>query len=129
MIHTVGPIYSNDAESQPLLESTYKFQFAFFHTKVLCFRSCLEIANQNGFHKIAFPAISCGVYGYPIDKAAEVLSPSKTDSYDFQVSLKTVSDYAGTVEEIHFILFGQPSWRAYVRAADSMFRKIPLVRD
>lgn len=54
----VGPVYHSDEESAPLLASAY--------------RSSLQLANQQGLRSIAFPAISCGVFGYPYDKAAEV---------------------------------------------------------
>jgi len=102
VIHTVGPVYANDAVSRPLLESAYK--------------SCLDIANENGLHKIAFPAISCGVYRYPIDDAAEI-------------ALSTVAEHVGSIEEVHFVLFNQQTWKPFVKAAESMFRKKPLERE
>ncbi len=49
VIHTVGPIYESDHESQPLLQMAH--------------RSCLELAGREGLASIAFPALSCGVYG------------------------------------------------------------------
>ena len=58
VIHTVGPIYRNDVESAPVLASAY--------------RESLRIAENLGVTSISFPAISAGVYGYPIDKAALV---------------------------------------------------------
>jgi O-acetyl-ADP-ribose deacetylase (regulator of RNase III) len=58
VIHTVGPVYSSPGASAPLLESAY--------------RSSLQLANQHGLKAVAFPAISCGVYGYPYHEAAEV---------------------------------------------------------
>lgn len=59
VIHTVGPIYDGDDERcQGLLES--------------CYRNSLELLVANGLHTIAFPAISAGAYGYPLDKATRV---------------------------------------------------------
>ena len=59
VIHTVGPIYDTAEASAPLLRQAIV--------------SCLEVASENGIRSIAFPAISCGVYGYPFDEAAEVI--------------------------------------------------------
>ena len=56
--HAVGPIYIDDKTSEPLLESTYK--------------SALYYTDINGFKTVAFPLISAGIYGYPIDKAIDV---------------------------------------------------------
>ena len=55
IIHAVGPIYRNDAESAPLLASAY--------------RSSLELAYRYNLESIAFPSISTGIFGYPLDKA------------------------------------------------------------
>jgi len=59
VIHTVGPIWHGGESCEPaLLASAY--------------RNCLELAAENQIHSIAFPALSCGVYGYPIDQAASI---------------------------------------------------------
>jgi len=59
VIHTVGPVFPRDPERAPeLLASSY--------------RSSLKLAIANGVRTIAFPAISCGAYGYPIDEAAKI---------------------------------------------------------
>lgn len=58
VVHTVGPVYENDHESEPLLKAAH--------------RSCLELASREGLTSLAFPALSCGVYGYPVAKAARV---------------------------------------------------------
>jgi O-acetyl-ADP-ribose deacetylase len=59
VIHTVGPIYhgGGSGEAEKLRS---------------CYRRCFEVAAQNGVHSLAFPSISTGVYGYPIDEACEI---------------------------------------------------------
>ncbi len=58
VIHTVGPVYRNDTESAPILASAYQ--------------ESLRLGEELGLASISFPAISTGVYGYPLPKAAEV---------------------------------------------------------
>ena len=58
VIHAVGPIYSGAAQDPILLAG--------------CYRTSLHLAMANGIQSIAFPAISCGIYGYPVSKAVEV---------------------------------------------------------
>lgn len=66
IIHTVGPIYSGSPQDAKLLRN--------------CYWNSLELAKKNDIHSIAFPAISTGVYGYPLEDATEI-------------ALKTVSDW------------------------------------
>lgn len=96
VIHTVGPVYRGEDESRPLLESAY--------------RSSLELAQAKGLSTVAFPAISCGVFGYPLREAAEV-------------ALSTCRRHAGSVTEIRFALFGDDAWRAFVSVADEMLEE------
>lgn len=58
VIHTVGPVYKGAEQDKTTLES--------------CYRSSLNLAMEFGLERIAFPAISCGVYGYPIEEACQV---------------------------------------------------------
>ena len=97
VIHAVGPVYRDARTSAPLLASTY--------TRVL------ELACCNALTRIAFPAISCGVYGYPLDEAAVI-------------ALETCQLRAGTLHEVAFVLFGPDAWQAFKQAADD--RLTPL---
>ena len=58
IIHTVGPIYSGTAEDAAQLAD--------------CYRNSLDLAKEHELHSIAFPAISTGVYGYPLEDATEI---------------------------------------------------------
>ena len=77
IIHTVGPIYSGTAEDAAQLAD--------------CYRNSLELAKSYDIHSIAFPAISTGVYGYPLDAATQIAVDTVTDwlqshvDYDMRV--------------------------------------------
>ncbi len=95
VIHTVGPIYRNPAHSAPLLAAA--------------FRSSLETALQNGVKTIAFPAISCGVYGYPLREAAEV-------------ALNTVIEFLqarDNLDEVRFVMFTDEAYNVW---SDALLR-------
>src|SRR5690348_7599759 len=59
VIHTVGPVWRGGTSGEPDLLAS-------------CYRSSFALARQHGIRTIAFPAISCGIYGYPIDAATEI---------------------------------------------------------
>jgi O-acetyl-ADP-ribose deacetylase (regulator of RNase III) len=59
VIHTVGPVYHNGFQGEPELLAS-------------CYRSSLALAAEHGIVSIAFPAISCGVYGYPPEDAVKI---------------------------------------------------------
>ena len=93
VIHTVGPVYHSAERSAPVLASA--------------FRSSLTLANENGLRSIAFPAVSCGVYGYPPADAAAI-------------ALDTCRNHAGALQEIRFVLFGQESYACWLGVAEAM---------
>lgn len=95
IIHTVGPIYHNDETDAKLLHD--------------CYINSLHIASINGIHTIAFPSISTGVYGYPVDKAAEV-------------AVKAVKEFIEQIdcfEEIVWVCFDKQTKDAYDSAIKS----------
>ena len=59
VIHTVGPVWHGGSRGEPQLLAS-------------CYRRSIEVAAQNGLRTLAFPAISTGVYGYPVELAAEL---------------------------------------------------------
>ena len=100
VIHAVGPIYHRDGGRAPeLLANAY--------------RSSLTLASQHGIHSIAFPSISTGAYGYPIEEAAPI-------------ALNTVIDYVREHPEmalVRFVLFGCQAFEAYRRALEWLIRQ------
>lgn len=94
VIHTVGPVWHGGGKGEPaLLESAY--------------RRCFELARQHGLKSIAFPAISAGVYGYPMRAAAEI-------------ALKAAQAAIGEnplLERIVFVQFSDPAQQVYLETA------------
>jgi O-acetyl-ADP-ribose deacetylase len=90
VIHTVGPVWRGGKHHEP-------------ETLANCYRNSLQLAVQNEIKTIAFPAISCGAYGYPIPDAA-------------QVALKTTRDFLATddsIDKVTFVLWGEDVYDAY----------------
>jgi len=83
VVHTLGPVYGQDHPEAELLAN--------------CYRNSLALAEENGIESIAFPAISTGIFGYPVEEAA-------------RVALGTIREEAERLERvrlIRFVLFGE----------------------
>jgi len=89
VIHTVGPVYAHEDDPAGLLAS--------------CHVESLRVADELGAATVAFPAISCGVYGYPVDEAAPV-------------AVAAVRDTPTSVQEVRFVLRGADTVRAWERS-------------
>ncbi|KOV55574.1 macro domain-containing protein [Streptomyces sp. AS58] len=89
VVHTVGPVYSEQEDRSDLLAS--------------CYRESLRVADELGARTVAFPAVSTGVYRWPMADAA-------------RIALGTVRSTPTSVEEIRFVLFDDRAYEAFARA-------------
>ena len=98
VIHAVGPRYSGTARDGELLASAY--------------RRSLELCTEHKIASIAFPSISTGIYGYPVEEAS-------------RIALKTVMDYLKNHPEIklvRFVLFDSRTLAAYEEALKELMK-------
>jgi O-acetyl-ADP-ribose deacetylase (regulator of RNase III) len=87
VIHTVGPVFAKGEDRSEVLASAY--------------RESLRVAEELGAQTVAFPAVSAGVYGWPLDDAA-------------RIAVQTVRAHpAESVREVRFVLFNQPAYDAF----------------
>jgi O-acetyl-ADP-ribose deacetylase len=93
VIHTPGPVWHGGKEGEPELLAS-------------CYRESLKLAEANGCATVAFPAISCGVYGYPIRKAAPIAVRE----------VRSFLETAAVVREVTFACFDADTLREYERA-------------
>lgn len=89
LIHVVGPVYSAREDRSHLLAS--------------CYREALTVADELGARTIAFPAVSAGIYGWPIDDAA-------------RIAIGTVRSTPTQVQEARFVLYDDVAYAAFERA-------------
>lgn len=91
IVHALGPVYGSDEPEAELLAD--------------CYRNSLSLAEEQGVSSVAFPAISTGVFGYPVEEAAEV-------------ALRTVTEEAENLQSVRlvrFVLFGEEDLEVYER--------------
>ena len=98
VIHTVGPVWSGGGRNEPELLAS-------------CYRTSLTLATEHRLKTIAFPAISCGVYGYPIRHAARI-------AVDEVAAFLTRDE---CIEEVTFACFSEDIFWAYERALNALF--------
>ncbi|MPZ67506.1 MAG: O-acetyl-ADP-ribose deacetylase [Pseudonocardiaceae bacterium] len=91
VIHTVGPVYAKSQDRSEQLAS--------------CYRESLRVADELGAQSVAFPAVSAGIYGWPLDGAA-------------RIALTTVRATGTAVQEARFVLFSAEILGAFERALD-----------
>ncbi len=89
IIHTVGPVWRGGAHGEPALLAA-------------CYRNSLAVADELGARSVAFPAISTGVFGYPIDAAAAI-------------AVDAVRTATSDVTDVRFVCFNEPTASAYAR--------------
>ena len=93
VIHAVGPVWRDGNEGERELLAS-------------CYRRAIELADEHGDARVAFPAISAGVYGYPMEQAAEVAITATREAMEQHPE----------VEEARFWLFGDAAYNAFERA-------------
>ncbi|WUH92538.1 O-acetyl-ADP-ribose deacetylase [Streptomyces sp. NBC_00433] len=86
VIHTVGPVWSADEDRSALLAS--------------CYRESLRVADELGAASVAFPAVSTGIYGWPLDDGA-------------RIALETVRRADTAVSDVRFVLFDETSYAVF----------------
>jgi O-acetyl-ADP-ribose deacetylase len=94
VFHAVGPIYRDGLHGEP-------------ETLASCYRICLQLADEFQIGRITFPAISTGVYGYPLREAARVALTEV---------MRHLSTHETTVRRATFVLFGQEAYDAFAAA-------------
>lgn len=92
VIHVVGPVWSGSSDRSQVLAS--------------CYREALRVADELGARSVAFPAVSAGIYGWPMDSAADI-------------AVTTVLATPTDVTDVQFVLFSQAAHDEFARALDA----------
>lgn len=94
VFHTVGPVYRDGLRGEPELLAS-------------CYRNCLRLADTHAVETISFPAISAGIYGYPLQEAARIAVHEVKTHLDRPET---------TVREVIFVLFGRAAYDVWAAA-------------
>jgi len=105
IIHAVGPVWRGGGQCEAELLAS-------------CYRRCFEIANQHDIRTIAFPAISSGIYGFPIDRGSEIAMNEARSALEKYPEL----------EQVFFVVFSAMAREIYLRAFDRVFGEVELER-
>jgi O-acetyl-ADP-ribose deacetylase (regulator of RNase III) len=105
VIHTVGPVYRGGKQREA-------------ETLASCYRASVQIADDHGIRSLAFPSISTGAFGYPVDKAAEIAVRTIAETLPDCVHLM----------QVRFALFDIATCKAYVEAAEKLAQQ-PLANS
>lgn len=97
VIHAVGPVYRGGTRGEADLLAS-------------CYRRSLELAAGHGCRSVAFPAISCGAYGYPVAEAAPIA---------LKTVLQTLERFPD-IQEVRFVLFDEPTFEGFRRAWEAI---------
>lgn len=93
VIHTVGPVWQDGNHREDELLAS-------------CYQRCLELAQKHGIRTIAFPAISTGVYRFPLERATRIAV----------TEVKTFLESHTSMEQVIFVCFSRPSYDSYIAA-------------
>lgn len=97
IIHTVGPVWNGGDSGEP-------------EALASCYRSSLALVTEHGLRQVAFPAISCGIFRYPVEAATEI-------------AVRTVAAYLdahATPEEVTFVCFDEAMFQTYEQALSEL---------
>lgn len=97
VIHTPGPIWRGGRQGERELLAS-------------CYRSCLELAVENGIRKIAFPSISTGVYHFPVKEAADIA---------VQTARRFAAEHPGSLDLVEWVLFDDHTMQVYTEAVNA----------
>lgn len=97
VIHTVGPVWSGGTLGEDeLLER--------------CYWSVFEVAEEHGLRSVSFPAISCGAYGYPLDRACKIA----------MTAIRSMLERRQTVERVHVVCYTSDTYQEYLDLLQEM---------
>lgn len=97
VFHAVGPVYRGGKHREPELLAS-------------CYRTCFQLAEEQGIITIAFPSISTGAYGYPIREAAQIALGE---------TRRHLAGEGCTVRQVTFVLFSESDYRVYASCLES----------